>query len=54
MKTVHMVGHAHLDPAWLWVKPAGAGAPGSRSIILLDGRLPCQCIGKRLAAAERC
>lgn len=23
--TVHMIGHAHLDPVWLWRWPAGAG-----------------------------
>jgi alpha-mannosidase len=26
MKTVHMVGNAHLDPAWLWGRAAGADA----------------------------
>lgn len=26
MKTVHMIGNAHLDPVWLWGRPAGVDA----------------------------
>jgi len=26
MKTVHMIGNAHLDPAWLWGRTAGVDA----------------------------